>query len=202
MRGCIQLAKKHLNANVKAAHKNVKAKSSDPFGAGGGKKSGGPVTMMNMPSQSMGQPVVSQQSQKMPGKGGMAAVQMLNDAVRNNNAKFAEELLQGGTNPVPMGKNQNTALHIAASIGSTACVVLLLKYGCSADVQTDTGDTALHLCGKGGHYECAEALLRAGANKTIRNNSSETPGETMQNTMIHLQNPNATFMKTLNLLTQ
>ena len=147
--------------------------------------------------QSQPQP---QQSQGA-GKGGMAAVQMLNDAILNNNLRFAEELLQGGTNPVPMGDGQNTALHIACTNGSIEGVSLLLKYRCSADVQNAQGDTALHLCGKGGHYECAQALITIGhANKYVKNNCQETPNESMQNKMIHLQNPNQNFMKTLELL--
>ena len=42
------------------------------------------------------------------GKGGMAAVQMLNNSVQDNTLSLAEDLLKSGTNPIPMGPSQNT----------------------------------------------------------------------------------------------
>ena len=42
------------------------------------------------------------------GKGGMAAVQMLNNSVQDNKLSLAEDLLKSGTNPIPMGPSQNT----------------------------------------------------------------------------------------------
>ena len=125
---------------------------------------------------------------------------MLNDAVQRLNVTFAEELLKGGTNPLPMGPSQNTALHVACTVGSVDCVALLLKFGCGVDVQNVAGDTALHLCARGGQLECATALLGAGANKGMKNSNQETPHESMKNAMMHLQNPNQNFMKTLDLL--
>ena len=144
--------------------------------------------------------ISSKGASKGAGKGGMAAVQMLNDAVRNDNIQFAKELLQSGTNACPMGAKQETALHIACSNNSIECCALLLKFECSVAVQNVNGDTALHLCGKVGAYECAEALIRAGASKIVKNNSSETPCELAKNELIHIPNPNQNFQRTLELL--
>ena len=54
LRGCIQLANKHLKSVKK---KTTKAKSSDPFAA---QKTGGPVSMMNMQQPSSSQQSTSQ----------------------------------------------------------------------------------------------------------------------------------------------
>jgi hypothetical protein len=195
LKGCIQLASRHLEGKKISKIKQVAA---DPYAAAakGMSKTGRPTIMQ--PRQQM-QPQQMHQVSQGAGNGGQAAVQMLNNAIVNN-IPLAKQLLQNGTNPVPVGPEQNTALHIACTSGSYESVALLLQYHCSPDVQNAQGETALHLCGNGGHFECAKALIDAGANKYIKNNSQETPSESMQSKMLTVANPNQNFMKTLELL--
>jgi len=69
-----------------------------------------------------------------------------------------------------------TPLHVAAAIGSTQCVALLLEHG--ADVRVQFGAaraTALHLAAEDGNAECAALLLAAGADPNARNARQQTP---------------------------
>lgn len=69
-----------------------------------------------------------------------------------------------------------TPLHVAASLGSSACTNLLLAAG--ADVRAAFGPskaTALHLAAEDGHAECAKLLLEHGASIDWPNFRGQTP---------------------------
>ena len=125
LKGCIQLASRHLEGKKISKIKQVAA---DPYAAAakGMSKTGRPTIMQ--PRQQM-QPQQMHQVSQGAGNGGQAAVQMLNNAIVNN-IPLAKQLLQNGTNPVPVGPEQNTALHIACTSGSYESVALLLQYHC------------------------------------------------------------------------
>lgn len=65
---------------------------------------------------------------------------------------------------------------MAASLGTAACMKLLLSYG--ADVRVQFGSmrsTALHLAAEEGSAECTKLLLDAGATCESKNARGQTP---------------------------
>lgn len=74
-----------------------------------------------------------------------------------------------------------TPLHVAAALGSTVCLSLLLRHG--ADARARFGParlTALHLAAEDGYSACARELLDRGA-------PTDTPNKKAQ-TALHLGN--------------
>lgn len=68
-----------------------------------------------------------------------------------------------------------TPLHVAASMGSTECVKLLLSHGADVRVQFGTSrSTPLHLAAEEGSPECTKLLLEAGALPDVRNSRGQT----------------------------
>lgn len=56
-----------------------------------------------------------------------------------------------------------TPLHVAAFMGNTNIVVLLLKHGADPNGQTMHNETSLHLASRAGRIETVRLLLRNGA---------------------------------------
>ncbi|KAG9444091.1 hypothetical protein H6P81_015431 [Aristolochia fimbriata] len=69
--------------------------------------------------------------------------QNLLTAAATGNSVFLEELLAAGLDPDIGDSKGRTPLHIAASKGYEECVWVLLKHGCSTNVQDLNGNTAL-----------------------------------------------------------
>ncbi|KAF2790699.1 ankyrin, partial [Melanomma pulvis-pyrius CBS 109.77] len=67
-----------------------------------------------------------------------------------------------------------TALHYAASHGSTKCAQDLFKYRPAIDSADCTGRTPLIIAAKNGHNDLVELLLKCGADHTLRDSSGRT----------------------------
>ena len=79
----------------------------------------------------------------------------LPEALRDSQHPHVQTLaLQDGTTP----------LHLAAYIGKTAAIQLLLSSGASVHAQNCDGQTPLFEAAAAGHREAAELLLQSGAN--------------------------------------
>ena len=59
-------------------------------------------------------------------------------------------------------EDASTALHVAATAGFTAAVVLLLKHGWNADAVDLKNRTALELAVAHGHIDCVKVPLSSG----------------------------------------
>lgn len=76
-------------------------------------------------------------------------------------------------------QENQTPLHVAARLGNSDIVMLLLQHGASVDAVTNDNYTALHIAAKEGQEEVAVILLDQGANialqtkvEIFRNNTS------------------------------
>lgn len=72
-----------------------------------------------------------------------------------------------------------TPLTLAALVGQTEAVDLLLQEGADVNALTRDGNTALHYAAFFGHADIAERALQNGALTNIRNNHGQTPSETL-----------------------
>ena len=72
------------------------------------------------------------------------------------------------------GKNDRTALHVAAAKGRLKVVEYLLSAKADADPVGKKGATPLILAAKNGHTGIVQALLAHGADKTIKNNNRKS----------------------------
>lgn len=72
-----------------------------------------------------------------------------------------------------------TALHVAADLGNSQMIELLLDNGERVDVnaktRTASSYTALHTAAEAGYVDCMRSLLRAGANANARSAHRRTP---------------------------
>lgn len=97
----------------------------------------------------------------------------------SGSAEKVRELLRAGVDP-----NQTTevagverigALHMAAEMGRTETVVVLVDAGVRLDTPTSTGVTALHQAAMNGHTEVVQLLLHRGANINPQDEHGATP---------------------------
>ncbi|XP_076657384.1 transient receptor potential channel pyrexia [Halictus rubicundus] len=97
-------------------------------------------------------------------------------AVSSNAGDCVEALLQAGASPNNPQVYTETALHVAAGLGSVTCTALLLKYGADVRVQfSSTRSTPLHLAAEEGSAECTKLLLEVGATCEVKNSRGQTP---------------------------
>jgi ankyrin repeat protein len=103
-------------------------------------------------------------------------MQELHDACAQGDAMHVQELLAKGANPDAVDpETDGTALMIAATIGSSYVLGLLIEAGADIDRQHPTFEmTALLWACNNAHLRCVELLIEAGADKTITEVSGET----------------------------
>jgi ankyrin repeat protein len=68
-----------------------------------------------------------------------------------------------------------TALHIAAEVGHTKIVKVLLDAGAEVDARTSNDTTPLHQAAQEGHLDIVRELLIAGADLDARDDNGTTP---------------------------
>ncbi|KAM0706916.1 hypothetical protein Q7P35_006246 [Cladosporium inversicolor] len=68
-----------------------------------------------------------------------------------------------------------TAIHAAASVGSTACVRLLISHNANVGLESKDGRKALHLAAQNGHKDTVETLIEFGANLNDGDSHARTP---------------------------
>lgn len=99
-------------------------------------------------------------------------------ALENRNAAAARILIKGGADVSMWNRDRRQPLHVAAAVGLTETVDLLLKAGAPvssvSDPQTD-GGTPLHAAAENGHAAVVDLLLAAKAPVNARDKSQRTP---------------------------
>lgn len=76
--------------------------------------------------------------------------------------------------PNERGARDDTALHLAASIGDTSDIEVLVEHGADINAIGDLGNTPLHYASLMGQSHAVEHLLLLGAKSEIRNNFMQT----------------------------
>ena len=95
-------------------------------------------------------------------------------AVSNENSKIAKMLIEDGADVNAKDKFGNTALLLAAHLGSLDLLTGLLSAGADLDEKDDDGETALMSAVAAGDAGCVQALLKAGADMNARNDEGKT----------------------------
>ncbi|GJQ76772.1 hypothetical protein Trydic_g15612 [Trypoxylus dichotomus] len=99
----------------------------------------------------------------------------LHFAVQSEAVECVRELLDAGAVPNTPQVFSEAPIHIAASIGASEILKLLIIHGASVRVQCGAEkSTALHLAAADGDVECVKILLDAGADINARNNKLQT----------------------------
>ncbi|OMP05276.1 hypothetical protein CCACVL1_01974 [Corchorus capsularis] len=83
-------------------------------------------------------------------------------AVRGDDL-LLQQLLRRGSDPNEQDNNGRTALHIAASIGSHHCVVVLLEFGANPNIRDNEGNVPLWDALMGKHESVIKLLVDNGA---------------------------------------
>lgn len=90
------------------------------------------------------------------------------NAAKTGNAGLLSQVLAEGANPrFAEPQQQNTALHLAAKVGSAPCIELLLRAGADANATNSVSATPLIYAAQQGHLDAARALLASGARKDV-----------------------------------
>ena len=101
-------------------------------------------------------------------------------AVRTGDLESAVRLLNEESNVEQLDPVLgHTPLVMAALLGQTGMVDLLIRSGADVNGRTRDGNTPLHHAAFFGHAEAAELLLNSGADRDVQNNFSQTPIEVM-----------------------
>ncbi|XP_031337545.1 transient receptor potential channel pyrexia isoform X2 [Photinus pyralis] len=126
----------------------------------------------------------------------------LHYAVQSLAADCVKELLEAGAIPNTPQVYTEAPLHVAAALGSTEIIKLLIKHGAAVTVQCGLEKTtALHLVAEDDNVESARLLLDAGAHIMAVNKKLQTPlhlatlsqsTETLQLLLSRGANPNVT----------
>lgn len=103
----------------------------------------------------------------------------LHCAIKANSPECLKLLLQEKVDINSIGKGGYNILHLAAEMGTTMCLELLLDTkDINVNMRTSTklnGMTALHLASEESNAECVELLLSKGADVHATNNRGATP---------------------------
>lgn len=124
--------------------------------------------------------------QRPPSNRGVDAerVYHLHQAVHAGDVSATERLLDqqrnSGQNPAgdinaPYGANDDTAMHVAARMGHTRVLRLLLHTGGDTERRSRNNSTPLHYACWTGHVEVVDALLECGASVSARMEGGDTP---------------------------
>jgi ankyrin repeat protein len=125
----------------------------------------------------------------------------LHYAVQSAAVDCVKELLDNNAIPNTPQVYSETPLHVAAALGASEIVALLLSHGAAVNVQYGTDKlTPLHLAAEDGDAECARLLIEAGAQFSCENHKKQTPlhlaalsqcSETLELLLNRGANPNA-----------
>ena len=101
--------------------------------------------------------------------------QDLSGSVFIGNLAAVKQALTDGADPDAMDpQSGSTMLSIAALMGHTEIVALLLEHGADVNAKSRDGGTALHAAAFLGRAEATKLLLEKGADTTLRNNKGST----------------------------
>ncbi len=105
----------------------------------------------------------------------IASAQDLSGAVFIGNLAAVKQALTDGADPnAEDPQSGSTMLSIAALMGHTEIVTVLLEHGADVNAKSRDGGTALHAAAFLGRAEATKLLLEKGADTTLRNNMGST----------------------------
>lgn len=85
-----------------------------------------------------------------------------------------KSLLAAGADPdVPSGERDERPLHLAAVVGSTEAITLLLNAGCNINLRTNENENALWLAAWKGHSEVAKLLIQHNIELDVATNACQ-----------------------------
>ena len=97
------------------------------------------------------------------------------DAVRYDDRKKLQQLLEAGDDPNCGDDDNCSPLHLAALCGGALATEILLEAGADVHASDSNGDTPLHVAARRGWFIIAQQLLLAGADGAVRNKNGQTP---------------------------
>jgi len=96
-------------------------------------------------------------------------------ALEQGHTKIVEELCKRRCSVSMIDQGGLTPIHLAASLGKTEIVHILLENRADIDAcAISTGDTALHMASSANHLDTVTLLLQKGANVNKQNNEGQT----------------------------
>ena len=96
-------------------------------------------------------------------------------ALYDINIQKANELILQGADVNASGQFGNTPLTVAAQMGETNTVKLLIDNGADINAKNGFGETALWLAAANSHADTLKLLIAAGADVNIKNDLGVTP---------------------------
>jgi hypothetical protein len=99
----------------------------------------------------------------------------LHFAIRQEDVKIVELLLQAGADPNQLDENRGRPLNYAVKKCLHPIVDLLLDHGAEIGAQEKTGRTALHSAAAGNHLDIVKLLVSRGAPLELQDQEGRTP---------------------------
>ncbi|CAG9813072.1 unnamed protein product [Phaedon cochleariae] len=110
------------------------------------------------------------------GLSGPSSKSPLYHAVQSSIVDCVRELLKENASPNTPQVFSESPLHVAAELGNSETMKLLLDHGAAVDVQCGPDKmTPLHFAAEDGDLECVRLLINAGAQVSSRNQKRQTP---------------------------
>lgn len=94
-------------------------------------------------------------------------------AVLNDYLEILGEFLTRGVTIDCQDAHGDTALHVAARANNMEAMLMLVKYGPSANLKNKAGKTALHVAAEGNNEAAVRLLLAIGANPELPDNAGK-----------------------------